>query len=343
MHYHLITVKGTFSLHRGGLHATRCSDLIGFVHHTQTATVQLDRRVGHTLITLPQSEKGYSQEELETRLYYLPGSPLFFRCRNGMKIVSRLSVESDTWGIVSGGVLLTCWRLTAIHGGLLRDIGQLSCSLDPPAESFFHLHSFQKRLCSCFLVIYHRQELIINPHIRAIVDELLSPLFSLRLSVSPADDQREGRKNDSAKEMRYLMVQLGNLSMHRLAIYLTDCRQHPCYIYYCPHLIPCSGTGSICRCQISATVTVSGASVDSFGLAKWLVKLIHNHRPSNPHTLRQCVIARHRKPSQIDSITWKHKNMTKSTGLPLQKKATFVTINCSKVRVYVGGRDGSKA
>lgn len=108
---------------------------------------------------------------------------------------------------------------------------------------------------SCFLAIFLRQELIMNPYICLGV---ISPssclslhLFFSLFSVSPTDDQRVENKKDRKKEIRCLMVKLGNLPMHQLAIYLTDCRQPPCYIHYCPHLIPCSGTAKICPCQIS--------------------------------------------------------------------------------------------
>lgn len=153
MHYHLIPShhsEGHLQLPLGELHATLCSDLIGFAHHTQTATVQVDRRVGHTLITPPQTEGGYRQEELETRLYYLPGFCVFFRSRTQELKYSVGCVESDTWGIVSRGVLLTCWSLTATHGELLRDVGQLSYSLDPPAETLSICTHFRKAMLLLF-------------------------------------------------------------------------------------------------------------------------------------------------------------------------------------------------
>lgn len=51
---------------------------------------------------------------------------------------------------MSRGVLLTCWSLAATHGELLRDVGQLSYSLDPPAETLSICTRFRKAMLLLF-------------------------------------------------------------------------------------------------------------------------------------------------------------------------------------------------
>lgn len=180
-----------------------------------------------------------------------------------------MSVESDTWWIVIRGVLLTCWILTATHGGLLKDVGQLSCSLDPSDESLSICTHFRKAmlLLSCCLSPTGAD---MNPHICLAykVSFPLSSCLSLCRLLFVYHWFQKWPERREKKEIRCLMVRLGNLLMLHLVIYLTDCRQAPCYIHYCPHLIPCSGTAKIHPCQISNTA--NRASITSFSLAEWI-------------------------------------------------------------------------
>lgn len=47
---------------------------------------------------------------------------------------------------MSRSVLLTYWSLTTTHGGLLRDVGQLSHNRGPPAESLSICTHFRKAM-----------------------------------------------------------------------------------------------------------------------------------------------------------------------------------------------------